>query len=159
MERLLGAASPFSLESLLWATSSLSTLSSPSSPPQAMNPLVLCQDRADSNVSLGMAIYNTTSQNSISERGGDDSPFCSDTPAFSHSLVLKLTSTFQFGGTPPSNRFIFITVASLFTVASATEILLNQQIRTKISYTHCTANHKRCGVMNQSFQSHLLVFL
>ena len=56
MERLLGAASPFSLASFACCGSSLSTLSSPSSPPHAIQPFVGCQLRVVSWISLGMAI-------------------------------------------------------------------------------------------------------
>lgn len=58
MARLLGAARPFRAASLHGVTSNLSTLSSPSSPPQAMKPSVLCHDKVVSSVSLGIAIYN-----------------------------------------------------------------------------------------------------
>ncbi len=56
MERLLGAARPLSLASVETSVSSCSTLSSPSSPPHAIQPLLLCheiyggQGRVDSNL-------------------------------------------------------------------------------------------------------------
>ena len=56
MERLLGAASPLVLLSLVCCTSSLRTFRRPASPPQAIHPLEECQARLDIRVSLGMAI-------------------------------------------------------------------------------------------------------
>ena len=62
MERLLGAASPSSLASFACCDSSLSTLSSPSSPPHAIQPFVGCQLSVVSWISLGMAICNVGEQ-------------------------------------------------------------------------------------------------
>ena len=57
MERLLGAAKPFSLTSLpCCCTSSLSTFRSPSSPPHAIHPCAACQASVVRHMSFGMAI-------------------------------------------------------------------------------------------------------
>ncbi len=56
MERLLGAARPLSLASLEASVSSCSTLSSPSSPPHAIQPLLLCHEMVARAESLGIAI-------------------------------------------------------------------------------------------------------
>ncbi len=56
MERLLGATRPLSLASLEASVSSCSTLSSPSSPPQAIQPLLLCHEMVARAESLGIAI-------------------------------------------------------------------------------------------------------
>ena len=57
MERLLGAAKPFSLTSLLCCcTSSLSTFRSPSSPPHAIHPCAACQASVVRHMSFGIAI-------------------------------------------------------------------------------------------------------